>query len=191
MKPHKIFYHTSGHRYKVGDVIGGPGKLVCLHTKPVPHGTIQEIVESGHRSYKEYSEQQAKEMEEYWKKREEWNRMREETKPKPSIKYRWSNGEAARMRQWVEDGENEVGKPEWPVTISPKPARLFVYRMKPYNPKSPLFYATNDEFRVYDDFVEVIGIEGNAKGILDNHRKKFGKTAKAWHFGGKAIRYRK
>jgi hypothetical protein len=49
----------------------------------------------------------------------------------------------------------------------------------------------NDEFRVYDDFVEVVGIEGNAKGILDNHRKKFGKTSKAWHFGGKSLKHPK
>jgi hypothetical protein len=191
MKKHKTYYHTSGHRYKVGDVIGGPGKVVCLHTSPIPHGTIDSIVDSGHRSWTEYSEQHSKDVESYWEKREEWNRMREETRPV------YKSGEMSveeyreAIKKWNEDGELGIGKPEWPTTRSPKPARLFVYKMKPYNPESPRFNGMNDEFRVYDDFVEVIGIEGNAKGILHNHRKKFGKTARAWHFGGKSLRHPK
>lgn len=159
MKKHKVFYHTSGHKYVVGDVIGGPGKVVCLHTKPIPHGTIEEIVDSGHRSYKEYRDQREKEIKEYWDAREKWNETQ------------------------------EGDKPEYPVTRSPKPARLWVYKMKPY--KYPTWVGMNHEFRAYDTFVEVVGIEGNAKGIKGNHVKKFGKTPKAWHFGGKATRYRK
>ena len=158
MKKHKLFFHTSGHKYKVGDVIGGPGKVVCLHTKPVPHGTIEEIVDSGHRSWKEYWEQRRKDLEVYWDAREEWNETQ------------------------------EGDKPQYPVTSSPKPCRLWVYKMKPY--EYPTWCGVNDEFRAYF-FVEVIGIEGNAKGIKDNHVKKFGRTSKAWHFGGKAIRYKK
>ena len=160
MPKRKIYYHTSGHRYKVGDIIGGPGKLVCLHIKPIPHGTIQEIVDSGHRSWTEYCLQRDKELKEYWDRREEWNNIPESERPE---------------------------KPEYPVTRNPKPVKLKVYKVKPY--KTPRWNGMNDEYRAYDTFVEIVGIEGNAKGILQNFQRKFGKTSKAYHFGGAAKKY--
>jgi hypothetical protein len=149
-----LFYHTSGTRFKVGDIIGGHGKKVFLHTNPVPHGTIQSIVEGGFSSWKEYSAAQTIALEEYWDARIAWN-------------------------------EHETGdKPEYPIIRNPKPVSLFVYEMKPYN--KPVFGNCNDEYIVYDDFVEVVRIVGNAKGILDNFKRKFGNGTKAWHFGAKA-----
>ena len=150
------FYHTSGTKFKIGDVFGGPGKLVCMTTSPIPHGTISEIVNAGYSSYTEYSDARSKDLDAYYFLRDEWDK-------------------------------NPIGdKPEYPITRNPKPVTLVVYEVKPY--KHPTWGGANDEYRLYDNFVEVVRIVGNAKGILDNHERKFGKTAKAWHFGGKAIK---
>lgn len=149
------FYHTSGTRFKIGDVIGGPGKMVFLHTNPVPHGTIQSIVHGGFASYVDYSAAHDK----------AWNEWR---------------------AAYDEFEKNKIGEePERPFKIvNPKPVQLFVYEMKPYN--KPVFNNGNDEYIVYNDFVEVVSIVGNAKGILDNFKRKFGDGIKAYHFGAKA-----
>jgi hypothetical protein len=150
------YYHTTGTKYKVGDVIGGPGIRVFLHTSPVSHGTIQEIVDAGYGSWKEYVAAKDIIDAEYWKIRLEWN-------------------------------DNPVGeKPVYPKIVNPKPVELVVYEMKPYN--KPIFGGSNDEYIAYDDFVEVIRVVGGAKGILHNFRRKFGKTEKAYHFGGRSRR---
>ena len=153
------FYHTTGTKFKVGEVFSGPGKLVCLSTSPIPHGTIQNVVKSGYTSYVEYSEARSKVMNQHWDN----------------------------VEKWLED---KVGdRPVCPEVINPKPVSLIVYEVKPFTP--PIWVGVNDEYRLYDEFVEVVRVVGNAKGILDNHIRKFGETTKAWHFGGKAIRYNK
>ena len=82
--------------------------------------------------------------------------------------------------------KNPVGeKPEYPKTMNDKPQRLWVYEVKTFKP--PVFIGSNDEYRAINIFVEIIKIVGNAKGILQNHIKKFGDTKKAHSFGGKAI----
>lgn len=150
-----IFYHTSGTRFKVGDILGGHGKRVFLHTNPVPHGTIQSIVEGGFSCWEDYRK-----------------------------------ASDAAYKKWREDCDEwektKIGdSPPWPSNIkNTKPVSLFVYEMKPYN--KPVFGNCNDEYIVYDDFVEVVRIVGNAKGILDNFKRKFGNGSKAWHFGAKA-----
>lgn len=149
------FYHTSGTRFNVGDIIGGPGKNVFLHTNPVPHGTIQEIVECGYTSWEEYSI------------------------AKDAVIRPWSEA----LKLWY---ENPIGdRPECPRNpINPKPVNMYVYEMRPYN--KPVFGNCNDEYIAINDFVEVVSIVGNAKGILDNFKRKFGDGAKAYHFGGKS-----
>lgn len=144
------FYHTSGTKFKVGDILGGPGKRVFLHTNPVPHGTIQSIVDSGYGSWVEFEEA-------------ETNTLREYVKA---------------LRKWEVDkiGDKPVQKP----TMNPKPVELTVYEMKPFN--KAVFGNCWDEYIVIDDFVEVVKIVGNAKGILDNFKKKFGETSKAHFF---------
>jgi len=150
-----IFYHTTGTRFKIGDVIGGPGKIVFLHTNPVPHGTIQSIVAGGFASHSSYNAASNK---------------------------AWNDYQIAK----IEFDKTKIGEaPVCPSDISnPKPVPLFVYEMKPYN--KPVFGSCNDEYIVFDDFVEVVRVVGNAKGILDNFKQKFGDGAKAYHFGGKA-----
>lgn len=153
MSKRKIYYHTSGYNYRVGDIIGGPGKSVCLHIKPVPHYSIQEMVDAGHRCWSEYSKQKDEEMEKYFHELNMWNSMSGSEKPEP------------------------------PTIKSQKKYNLKVYRVKPY--KDPLWNGINDEYRAYNTFVEIIGIEGNAKGILNNLRKKIGKEKACW-LGGTA-----
>jgi hypothetical protein len=153
------YYHTTGTKFKVGDIFGGPGKLVCLSTSPIPHGTIQSIVTGGFSSYKEYSAAHLKVINQHWDD----------------------------VEKWLEIGVGD--RPVCPKTINPKPVSLTVYEVKPF--VTPIWVGANDEYRLYDEFVEVIRIVGNAKGILDNHINKFGETAKAWHFGGKAIKNNK
>lgn len=160
MKKKLKYYHTSGTRFKVGDVIGGPGKVVCLHTNPVPHGTIQCLISSGYGSYKEHSEASIKDSNEHWDN----------------------------VEKWIENGK-EGERPQRKDTKNPKPVKLFVYEMEPF--KKPTWVGVNDEYRAYDTFVEVVRVVGNAKGILDNFRQKFGDTEKAWHFGGKALKKKK
>lgn len=149
MKP--TFYHTSGTKFKVGDILGGPGKRVFLHTSPVPHGTIQDIVIAGYGSWEEYQTADTLKCREYIKE----------------------------MRLWEADKVNNI-KPELKPTINPKPVELTVYEMKPFN--KVVFGNCWDEYIVIDDFVEVVKIVGNAKGILDNFKKKFGETSKAHFF---------
>lgn len=96
------YYHTSGTRFKIGQLIGGPGKRVFLTTDPVPHGTIQEIVTAGYGSWAEYSTARAKDMEVYWDQRMAWNQ------------------------------EQVGPKPDYPVTRNPDPVELLVYEIKPY-----------------------------------------------------------
>ena len=149
------YYHTTGTLFKPGDIIGGPGLRVYMNTTPIPHGTIQSVVEGGFACWKDYLETSLKNSAEYWDKREEWNK-------------------------------NPVGdKPEWPETKNSKPVKLIVYEVKPYD--IPVFGRHNDEYVAIDMFVEIVRIVGNAKGILQNHKRKFGNGAKAWHFGAKAI----
>lgn len=148
------FYHTSGTRFKVGDIIGGPGKKVFLHTKPIPHGTIQEIVKGGFKSWEHYENEYYPKIDEYWDKREHWNKTQ------------------------------EGDKPEYPEKKSNKPVNLYVYEMKPFS--KPVFVGVNDEYVAIDIFVEVVKIVGNAKGILENFKKKFGDGSKAYYFGGAA-----
>lgn len=148
MKP--TFYHTSGTKFKVGDILGGPGKRVFLHTSPVPHGTIQDIVESGYGSWIEFQTASDKDFKIYWEAYKVWDKTKE--------------------------GEQPVKKP----TKNPKPVDLTVYEMKPFN--KAVFGNCWDEYIVIDDFVEVVKIVGNAKGILDNFKKKFGETSKAHFF---------
>lgn len=59
------YYHTSGTRYKPGDIIGGPGKSVFMTTQSVPHYTIHEIVNGGFSSWKEFKKEYEKKRAEY------------------------------------------------------------------------------------------------------------------------------
>jgi hypothetical protein len=149
------YFHVSGTKYRVGQIIGGPGKTVCLNTSPVTHGTIWDVVKGGFSSYEDYLKSYLKNSDEYWKIRDEWNK-------------------------------NPIGdKPEYPKTMNDKPQNIWVYEVKPFS--TPTFVGVNDEYRAIDNFVEVVKIVGNAKGILQNHIKKFGNTKRAWSFGAKAL----
>lgn len=149
-------YHTTGTKFKPGDVFGGPGLTVFMSTSPIPHSTIQEIVTGGYSCYKDYEDVCEKKSKEYWDLREAWN-------------------------------ENPVGdKPEYPNMKNPNPVKLWVYEVKPF--EKPVWINVNEEYRVDDVFVEVVRVVGNAKGILDNHKRKFGETSKAYFFGGTALR---
>jgi len=147
-------YHTSGTKFKPGDVFGGPGLTVCMTTNPIPHGTIQSIVVGGFSCYQDYLKEYLKIQEEYWIVRDKWNDM-------------------------------QIGeKPICPKVINPKPVKLWVYEVKPF--EKPIWININEEYRAIDTFVEVVSIVGNAKGILDNHYRKFGD--KTNYFGGNAVR---
>ena len=154
------YYHTSGTRFKVGDVIGGPGITICLTTQPIPHGTIHSVVMGGFSCYKDELKKWEEVMNEFWAARE----------------------------VWIDNGSVDE-KPELPTVKNDKPVNLLVYELKPFS--KPIWGKGNDEFRL-EDFAEVVRIVGNAKGILENHYRKFGKESeKSWHFGSKAIKNRK
>ena len=149
------FYHASGTKYKVGQIIGGPGERVFLNTSPVVHRTIWEAVLGGFSSWKEYQTIHMAAIHDYWDKRMEFNK-----------------------------GEME-NKPEYPKTVNKKKIPIWVYEVKPF--KAPLFHGVNDEYIAIDQFVEIVSIVGNARGILLNHIKKFGKN-KASNFRAKSFK---
>lgn len=137
------FYHTSGYRFKKGQVIGGPGFKTYLSNKTVPHSTIAvAIAVKGFRSWKEYSEFKDPLVSDYWDKRIQWNELK--------------------------IGE----KPEYPDPKNPKPIRSFVYEVRPYS--KPVFSQINQEYYVIDDFVEIVKVVGSAKGLFQNHLRKYG-----------------
>lgn len=153
------FYHTSGTLFKPGDVIGGPGRVVCITTRPVPHYTIQNVVKSGFKSYVEYNAISTKKWQQHWDNVEEWI-----------------------------TGGRVGDRPEYKEPKALKNIKINVYEVKPFN--KPMWVGINDEFRVNNDFVEIVRIVGNAKGILQNHYKRFGETEKSYHYS-KAFRRKK
>lgn len=155
-------YHTSGTLFKPGDIIGGPGFCVCMTTSPIPHYTIAAIVDAGSTSWVEY------------------RKLRDAEFVKFLIAYdKWELDKIGQEPKWKDENIK-----------SPKQVKLNVYEVKPFS--KPMWNGINDEYRLYDDFVEIVRVVGNAKGILHNHFKKFGKcTSKAFHFGGKSLRLNK
>ena len=158
----KKFYHTSGTRFRVGDGLGGPGKIVFLHDRPLVHTTILEAIEAGFPNWAEYSKANGSAWKEYWDLREAWNsgpRLEEE-------------------------------KPEIPKVRNPKPAKVWIYEVETFEP--PFFFSINDEWVAINNWVTVTKVVGNARGILENHKKKFGRDLKkVHHFGSKSIRNRR
>ena len=158
----KKFYRTSGTRFKVGDLLGGPGKMVFLHDRPLVHTTILEAIEAGFPNWAEYSEKNAAAWKEYWDLREAWN-----------------NGPRL-----------EEDKPPMPVVRNPKPARVWIYEVETFAP--PVFHSINDEWIAINNWVTIAKVVGNARGILKNHKRKFaGDSKKIHHFGTKSIRNRR
>lgn len=129
------FFHTSGTRFKVGDLIGGPGKSVFMSNNAIPHGTIMPIVEGGFKSWKEYSN---------------------------------FDSEAIYNKYW---DDKALGlDPKWPILISKKQVKVYVYEVKPHG---KIYFGSYDEWVTKKSFVEVIRIVGNARGILQNAKIKY------------------
>lgn len=97
------FYHCSGTKLKVGDVIGGPGKRVYMNTSPVPHGTIWSSIKARYSSYSEYSIASFKMWNAYWDKREEADKNQEPHPERPDEK-----------------------------TMNSKPKNITIYEVKPF-----------------------------------------------------------
>ena len=115
------YYHTSGARLRVGDVIGGDGQLVFLHTTPIPHWTIVNMVLSGFSSWSEYKNSTV------------------EARP---------------------DGKS----------------KSWVYEVRPriVKGKKAKIEDLGGELVCDSAPIEIIRVVGNAKGILENHIRKFG-----------------
>ena len=141
------FYHTSGTRYKIGDIIGGPGHKVFMHTDVVPHWTIQSIVKLGYTSYKELEKTEKAKNDIFSKK---WD-------------------------EWVASGQ--IGEaPEYTTRyelINKKFVNTIVYQVRPV--KKPVYLPSNREYVVENGFVEIVKIIGNASGILKNNERILGK----------------
>jgi hypothetical protein len=156
----KQFFHTSGTRFKVGDVFGGPGKNVFLSTREVPHSTILEAVEGGFSCWKEFSAARSKETEKFWDERMAWN----------------------------ENPVGE--KPEYPKTVKIKPDKIWVYEVRPFkNPIWRNMNEEYVAHGVFVEVVRIVGnakgILSNAKRRFGNGVY----TSKVYHFS-KAIRYK-
>lgn len=149
------YYHTSGTRFKVGDVIGGPGKRVYMTTSPVVHSTIWEAVMNGYPNWQSYSTALCQVIDSYFAELDKFDAGLLEERP--------------------------VRNP-----VPNKKMKTWVYEVKPF--RKPYFRSANEEYIAEDQFVEVVKIIGSGRGILENQFRKFGKySAKAYHFGGKAI----
>jgi hypothetical protein len=94
-------------------------------------------------------------------------------------------------KYWVEREAwnlNPTGpKPEYPKASSAKPKAVLVYEVKPF--RKPRFGGMNDEWISENEWVEIVRVVGNARGILNNHFDRFGRFSKrSHHFGAKSIR---
>ena len=96
------FYHTSGTKFKVGDMIGGPGKYLFMSNSPIPHYTIHGIVKGKFSSYEAYYKESSKKWADYCDKKE-----------------------AAKTKE-------EMQAVPHPVIKNPKPVNIFVYEVKPH-----------------------------------------------------------
>ena len=56
--------------------------------------------------------------------------------------------------------------------------QVWVYEVKPFKP--PIYNPGGDEYYSYNVFVEIVRVVGSAQGILQNHIRKFGDTARAY-----------
>jgi len=97
------YYHTSGTRFRPGDILGGPGRVVCLNTSPIVHSTIWDAIVSGYPSWKAYKEDFYPKVEKYWDDRMKWNETQ------------------------------EGDKPEYPIAKNDKAHSIWVYEVKPFD----------------------------------------------------------
>lgn len=146
------YYHVSGYRFKVGDVLGGNGKTVYMTENPLIHYTIHEIFRTNSRSYQEHDDRREKMSKILWEKLEEL-RLKA---PYPRTEEYWKQ-------------HDEIIDKVYSVF---KPINYWVYEVKPFNKDDVRFCSCNDEYQT-NGFVEIIRVVGNAKGIWKNFENKF------------------